>query len=222
MFKALNIPALTEKARLLSNTKGSTFVTDDEVKSLLQDAFDQLFNHLVKTQQNYYLKESPAIIPVNKSEIMFPDDMYKLRSVQRVELSLPIYEKTLNEVAHWNNTGFNWSYYTHHHYSQYVGFVMFPDRLKIYPESAAEGERFKLFYVRDPKTVESETMQDSWERYLGYKTAFLITIIEDNPRASLREEANTVADEIKELASQRDTGPKTITELDTLGNHAVF
>ena len=43
MFASLNIPAMTAKVRLLADKRDSQFVTDDEIKTLLQDSFDLLY-----------------------------------------------------------------------------------------------------------------------------------------------------------------------------------
>ena len=228
MFVNLDIPAMTTKARLLSDKRGSDFVNDKEVQSLLQDSFDTLFNELVETQENYFLKDSgilkttPTAEDANiVNEIVLPSDLYKIRMVERVEgqNSYPVYEKTLHEVSTFYKDNSSWFYGPEN--IRNIAYVLFSDRIKLYPEHSVGGDEFKIFYVRDPKTITEEKMQNSWERYIEYKTAYKITVIEQNQNESLLAEASKLASQIKVIASQRSTGPRTVQELDVLANHRI-
>ena len=102
MFASLDIPALISKTRLLSDKRGSTFVTDAEVTNLLQDAFDMLHAELVEAHEGYFTAQTEPAEPTNKNELVFPADLYKVRLVEKYEsdsCSYPLRERTLREVS---------------------------------------------------------------------------------------------------------------------------
>ena len=175
---------------------------------------------MVEAEQNYFLKRTDPAVPENGNQIILPSDTYKIRLLERVEgdAHFPVYEKSLAEASQ-NYT--NQSWYEDAFY-QNLCFVLFPDYLAIYPERSVAGIKFRLSYVRDPRTVSNESMQTTWERYISYKTAYLITLMEENPRAGLDAEAIRLSDQMKAIASQRTQGPRVIQPLDRLENHRLY
>ena len=210
MFASLDIPAMTAKVRLLADKRDSDFVNDDEIKTLMQDSFDLLFMELVEANENYFLKQT-TLKPVNKNEILFPDDLYKLRAVEKVEGNIEyiVYEKSIEEVSGVDNplvVGYSTPLP--------FGYVLFPNSLKIYPEDSSEGVDFRLSYIRDPLTIESDKMQKTWEKFISYKTAYTIGVVEENPKPALGDLALELSHKIKQFASQRNTGVRTIKDLE--------
>ena len=211
MFKSLDLPTIITKTRLLADKRGSNFVNDAEVESLVKDSFDMLFLNLIQANESYYLKETEPAYPTNKNELMFPDDLYKVRMLKRQDgFSHAVKEVTLQEVASLDSSYWNarWNIPTAY------GYVMFPDRIRIYPTEGVSGMLFKLFYARDPMSIANETMQKGWENYLSYKTAYTIGVIEENPRTSLGDLAKQWENKIMKFASERNTGIKTVTDLE--------
>ena len=216
MFVSLNIPTMTAKVRLLSDQRNSNFTTDEEIKSLMQDVFEQLFNELTLLNEGYFLKQAD-IKPTNKNEIVFPNDLYKVQLLERIDgdVTYPIYEKTLQEVSG-VSAPLIYGYIAPNPY----GYILFQDRLKLYPEDSVEGLNFRLSYSRDPLTVETDKIQKTWEKYISYKTAYIITTIQDNPRASLADLAMEYQNNIKEYASERNRGVRTIQDLERYGEYS--
>ena len=207
MFTSLSTSNLISKVRLLADIRGSNFVNDAEILTILTDTFQSLYNQILMANQGYFLKETESMSPVNSNLIMFPTDFYKLRMVERTDCEYPVYEKTLYEVSGLDDP----YYYTK---EGFVAYVLFPDHIKLYPKDTVSNMTFKLYYARDPLSVTDDKMQVSWEKYMEYKTAYIITVMQDNPRTALLNEALGLITHIKMLASERQTGPKTITDLD--------
>ena len=211
MFKSLDIPKIRDKVRLLSDKRNSDFMNDNEIDSLIDDTFQLLYLKLVQANENYYLIESEDMNPVNKNEIPLPDDLYKLRMVKREDgFSHAVKEVTLQEVSSLDSSYWDsyWQIPTAY------GYVLFSDKIKIYPTNSVSGMTFKLFYARDPMATQNEKMQVGWENFLSYKTAYLIGVTEENPRADLADTALEWQNEIKKFASERNTGIRTVTDLE--------
>ena len=217
MFASLSVSALITRARTLSDKRGSQFMNDTEIEALIQDSFDMLFMELVEAREGYFTTQTEPAIPTNKNQIAFPADLYKVRLVEKAEgdnCNYPLRERTLREVS-----GVTGAYFDYSSYSSTIpfGYVIFNNHLKLYPADGVAGTKFRLTYARDPLAVGNEKLQKGWEKYLAYKTAYTMTCIEDNPRVSLGDLAKEWQDKIKDWASQRDTGPRTVTDLD--GRH---
>ena len=210
MFASLNLTTLTNKVRLLSDKRASNFVNDEEIQGLLADSFDMLFMKIADLDENYFLKTSD-ILDAQNGEIALPQDLYQLRLLERVsgDYSFPIYQKTLAEVSgisnpYWNYSGEAVPY----------GFVLFSDKLKIYPLDSAQGYRFRLSYTRDPMALGDEKLQKGWEKALSYKVAYSVTVIQQDPNANLADLAKQWEDLVVKFASNRNKGPRVIADLE--------
>ena len=93
------------------------------------------------------------------------------------------------------------------------GYTNFVDHIKVWPEDSVSGLKFRLSYTRSPLPLTSEKLQSSWVHYLSYKTAYLITSIENDPNIALKEQADTWRVRIQNWASQRDSSPKVIAQI---------
>ncbi len=212
MFKSLNLDKIRTYARVLADKRGTDFLNDDEINSLIEDSFDMLFLKLVQRNEAYYLKESEDMRTTNKNEIIFPDDLYKLRMVKRQDgFSHPVKEVTLQEVANLDSSYWDayWNIPTAY------GYVMFPDKIKLYPTESVSGMTFRLYYARDPLSIENESMQKGWEKFLSHKVAYKMGVIEENPRPALGDLAKEWEEEIKNFSSSRNTGIRTVTDLES-------
>ena len=59
-------------------------------------------------------------------------------------------------------------------------------------------------------------MQKTWQKYIEYKTAYTITTtLEQNPNMALADLARELEMKIKNIASRRNTGLRTIQNLET-------
>ena len=126
MFKALDVPKLVKKVRVLADLRASMFLNDAEITDLLQDAFTFLHAELVEAHEGYFTAQTEPAEPTNKNELVFPNDLYKVRLVEKYEsdsCSYPLSEKTLREV-----TGVSGLYYDYA-YSEPIpyGYVIFTE-----------------------------------------------------------------------------------------------
>ena len=220
MFQALNLPELIEKTRNLADIRDSSFQSDSEIQDLLEDSFDLLFNKLVKLNENYYLKETEVTAQAG-GDIPLPDDLYKIRLLTKKENGIPIYEKSLAELTQDDNPVL-----TDYIYSspEFTGYCFFPSKIRVFPRESSQGVKFDLYYVRDPLSIQNENLQKSWERYLAYKTAYIITTLQQNPNHSLGDLAKEQQRAIEIFAKARNTGIRKIRDLErnTYNHIGVF
>ena len=212
MFASLNVPELITKVRLLSDKRGSNFVNDAEITSLLEDSFNMLFMELVRQDEGYYLKQSEPITPQDDN-IAFPNDLFKIKLLERLSGSYtyPVYQKTLAEVSGVDSPYFDYSY----DLPVPFGYVVFADKLQLYPKGVGDGGfKYRLSYFRDPMTIQNDVLELAWTRYLTYKTAYTVSVIADNPRTMLADLALEWQNNIKAFASNRTTGPRVIADLE--------
>lgn len=211
MFASLDVPKMLKRTRFLSDKRNSGFASDDEIEEQLQDAFDMLYLELVEQNEGYFLEQTD-ILPTNQNEIVFPHDFYKLRLLEKVtgNSRFPIYEKTLAEVSRVSNPiVYEWVSPVPY------GFVMFQDRLKIFPIESAAGQKYRLSYIKDPMSFsEGALLQKTWEKALIYKAAYSLTVIEQNPNMALADLAKEWQDKIRDFASERNTGVRVVQDLE--------
>ena len=242
MFVSLDIPAMTAKVRLLADKRDSEFVSDTEILDLMEDSFELLYNKLVDLNEGYYLQQVDVRAGAN-SEIIFPDGrgnlslkdgspapaLYKLTLLEKVDgdKTTPIFEKTLQEVSQVSSS------IVYDYISPIpFGYVLFNDRLRLYPLESAQGLMFRLSYSRDPliendpksetnpvakdRTLKRENtmMQRTWEKYISYKTAYTIGVIEENPKQALGDLALELENKITGFASQRNRGVRVVQDLE--------
>ena len=111
MFQSLDISVMSDKVRLLSDKRGSAFVDDGEIQNLMEDSFELLFNMLVETNENYFLKSEDVTADAN-DQIYFPDDFYKIKLLERRSgtHSYPIYQKSIQEVSGIDSPYYDYAY----------------------------------------------------------------------------------------------------------------
>ena len=215
MFKSLDVPKIVKYIRLLSDKRDSDFATDEEITSLAEDQFNLLFMKLVETKAGYYMKESTQLQPIN-GQILFPDDLYKLKVVQRQDgFNHAVREINIEEASLLDSVYFDTTLSIPTAY----GYVLFSDHIKLYPLESTKGMNFKLTYARDPLSIENEKMQKGWENFIKYKTAYIIGVIEENPRQALGDLALEWQQNIEKYSSERNQGLKVISDLESAYNN---
>ena len=219
MLELLDVDRLIARVRSLSDIKASGFNTDAEIRELLKESLDELVCSLVERNEGYFLKRTEDLTPTNKNQIMYPADLYKVRLLEQSfggDHYEPVPLKTLAELSGISSYTLFYGYYGPRVY----GYSNFEDHVKVWPEDGVSGLKFRLNYTRSPLALTTEKLQSSWQNYLSYQVAYLITTIEHDPNMGLKDMADKWRNMIQNWASQRDSSPKVIAEIS--GDYEVY
>ena len=219
MLTQINFPELIGKVRSRADLVDSQFQTDDEIKDIIEDSFSELYNEILRLKAGFFLKEVDDLQPVEKNKIIFPDDLYKIRLLEQKYSEnhyRPIKRRTLEEVS-----GISGVYFDSNEliYPTVYGYVNFDDHLRIYPQESAESYRFRLSYGRDID-LETHPMREEIFRYLKYQSAYICSVVAQNPNDRLLQIASSWRNGILKWFSERDRTKRGIQ--DTYNAYGVY
>lgn len=227
MLRSLDIAKITSSAKALADLqKGSQFQTDAEIEDRIKEVFDHLYLKIADENQGFYQAEV-IINSDDQARLMFPDDMYKIRQIDYQsggEFWYALRRSHLPEAA--EAEGINLlSYY----YGGYIPagtiYVLFPTYAQLYPRDYAKGKPYRLTYAKDPNVLLSDPenkLPAGMEHYLAYQVAYLLGVIQQNPNQELGQMAQGYMKSCLEWASQRDTSPQCVQDVDGLLPFEVY
>lgn len=141
---SVTLTQLRTQARQKADMVNSSFITDDELNTMLNLSYSELYDHLVGTFEDYYSNELDFIIP-SGSTYPLPDDFYKLRGLD------------LNENGYYRNVP-PFNFQERNNYNNVliteplrgfssVRYRVYGNVLKFYPEEIAAGLSFRMYYI---------------------------------------------------------------------------
>ena len=197
----------------LADIQDSSFISRDEVFRLMDDTWKVLHNVIVDLQNGYYLKQIDNLQPDSKNSISLPEDHYKMHSLEYKTGSnahVPVFEKSMNEVS-WLSRQ-EASYYV----PQPIGYVMFPDRVQLYPEDYILNNGYRMTYIPQAGNISEASVEPSFVNYIKYQTAYLVSCIEEQNLLHFKDIADKWLQSIKSWGSERNFGVRVIKNLDML------
>lgn len=217
MLKVVNIPNLINQTRFLADQRGGSYVNDEEMRAILQTAYDNLYMEIVSEDENFFLKE----LEINSDPngfIQLPEDYYKLKLL-RVYVSGDSYSyrvdrKKLNEITTIEESAYDYS--TPYGYTGYFSYVHLEDKLQVFPKSESHDKQFKMYYIPGPidliNSPSDVKLPNGFEHYLKYYTASDIGNAEYVDVTSLEKKALFWEQKVKKWASDRSKDfPKRVT-----------
>ena len=221
MLKVVNLKKLINQTRLLADQRGGDYVSDDEILSIFQTAYDNLYMEIVAEDENFFLKE----IEINSDRngfIQLPEDYYKLKLL-RVYISGDSYSyrvdrKKLNEITTIEESAYD--YATPYGYTGYFSYTHLEDKLQVFPKSESHDKQFKMYYIPtsldlpDAENIETSVVKlpNGFEHYLKYYAASDIGNAEYVDVTSLEKKALFWELKVKKWASDRSKDfPKRVT-----------
>ena len=207
-LEKLNIPDIIAKARVRADLRDSNFLNDDEFKTLVQEAFEELYSDILDLKSGLYLTQIDELTPADNGRITLPEDFFKIRLLEQQYASgyIPLRQKSLAEASRLSGEFF-------HYYGGAVasGYVLFDKYIGIYPEQAAQSLKYRLSYGKSPD-FENDQVRKPFSNYLVYQTAYIASVIEQNPNPGLLDLADKWRSSIINWVSVRDASPKVIKD----------
>ena len=210
MLSQINFTELTQKIRSLSDLVDSEFQTDEDIKDKIEDCFSELYNDILMQKTGFFLKEVDDLEVVEENKIVFPTDLYKIRLLEQKYSDTyyrPLKKRTLEEVSAISAPYF----YEDIYYPSIYGYVLFDDHLKVYPKDGASSFRFKLSYGTDID-LNTHPIRDEIIRYLKYQSAYICTVVAQNPNDRLAQLASGWRLGILKWYSDRDETKRGIKD----------
>lgn len=81
MARSVTLQSIVDRARLHADMRGSGFMRDAELLTLLNEIYPELYDELVGSYENYYQSTATISIVTGTNEYNLPNDMYKLLGV---------------------------------------------------------------------------------------------------------------------------------------------
>jgi len=177
MLKEVNLETLISDIRLLSDQRAGNYITDNEIRNILQSAYDSIFFQINSKNENFFLKEA-TILPDNEGILTLPDDYYKLKSLRVSfggdDISYRVLPKTLSEISSWDDYKYN--YRSPYGYSGRFYYTHLESTIRVYPKHEVLGKNFTLYYIYSPPqfsdgSTNSALLPEGFKHYLKYYAA---------------------------------------------------
>jgi hypothetical protein len=218
---------MRERVRARADMKNSSFVEDDELTQYINSSYQELYDLLVASFEDYYTATPLSINITSGNSFDLPVDFYKLRGVDGKLDNNNFFtlqpfnfaERNINRQGVGIINSNIW-------YTQYriVG-----NKILITPEDNATGN-YRLWYIpRCPILVSDIDTLDGingWEEYVVVDAARKCLAKEESDTSGLVQDKEMLRKRIEAMAARRDAGmPKTITDvfrIDINSNRRLF
>lgn len=216
---------LRTRVRERADMVNSQFISSSEILSYINAAYQELYELLVNTNEDYYTTSTTFSLTSSDNGVYaLPSDFFKLRGV---EFLLGGEYITLYP--------YNWN--DRNSYNKSVAYALRPtggrayrmmgSNLRVQPTDNAVGS-YQIWYVptltalsADSDTVDSVMTRAGWEEYVIIEAAIKCLAKEESSTTHLMQEKAIIKQRIIESASERDIDqPEKIS--DTRGNHGNF
>lgn len=209
---------MRERVRARADMKNSSFVEDPELDQYINSSYQELYDILVASFEDYYTLPPVSYTITTGSSIDLPADFYKLRGVDGKLDNNNFYtlqpfqfaERNLNRNGVGILNSNQW-------YTQYriVG-----KKILITPEDNAAGD-YRLWYIPSCTVLvsESDTLDgiNGWEEYVVVDAARKCLAKEESDTSGLVQDKAMLKQRITDMAARRDAGmPKTITDINRI------
>jgi hypothetical protein len=196
--------------------KNSNFVEDSELNQYINSSYQELYDLLVASFEDYYtLAPVTFSISSGSNTYSLPADFYKLRGVDCSLDSVNYYTMQPFDFANRNN--FNQSVGVLNAGQYQNQYRIVGDKIYITPEDNAVGS-YRIWYVPRATTLalDSSTLDgiNGWEEYVVVDAARQCLDKEESDTQALMLEKEALKQRIITMAARRDAGmPKSITDI---------
>ena len=199
------------KARQRADMERSTFVSDAELNTYVQDSYGELYDLLVSAYEDYYITELPFTI-ASGSSFAVPSNFYKLRGVDIVSGgSRPVSLRPFNFAE--RNTA-NSSRLRANSGRQYR---LTGANLMILPTDSAAGD-YVMWYVPRVTVLTADGDQLvgilDFDDYVAVDVAVKMLVKEESDPSALLMTKSALIKRVQDMAQNRDAGsPQTIADV---------
>lgn len=208
-MRKTTLGVLKQKSRQRADMENSQFISDSELVGLINDSITELYDILITTFEDYYLKDEIISVVHGQDEYALPDDFYKLAGVDlRITDSefLTLKPFQFTERNTYNNSVIYASSQDANVRSRYR---LIGDVIKFIPAPSA-GKDIKLWY--HPSFVDLVDDADEFNGINGYEE---LVILDVAMKMLQKEESDTTAlerryartwERVTSTAHNRDAG----------------
>jgi hypothetical protein len=216
---AITLSTMRERVRARADMKNSTFVEDSELNQYINSSYQELYDILVQSFEDYYtLPPVSFTIATSSDYYTLPTDFYKLRGVDSSLDSSNWFTLTPFDFANRNTNNNNLAYALSGIYDRNYRIV--GNRLYITPTDSAPGN-YRIWYVpvATVLTTDSSTLDgiNGWEEYIVVDAARKCLAKEESDTSFMVQEKEALRQRIISASLRRDAGmPKKITDMNAL------
>jgi len=215
---AETLSSLRTRVRARADMKNSNFVEDSELNQYINSSYQELYDLLVASFEDYYTAAPTSFtIASGSNTYTLPADFYKLRGVDFSSDGSNYYTMMPFDFANRNNLNNNVGVLALSQYQNQYRIV--GDKIYITPEDNAAGS-YRIWYVPRATvlTVDASTLDgiNGWEEYVVVDAARKCLAKEESDTSFLVQEKEMLRQRIIAMSARRDAGmPKSITDVNT-------
>lgn len=213
---AETLSSLRTRVRARADMKNSNFVEDSELNQYINSSYQELYDLLVASFEDYYTAAPTSFtISSGSNTYTLPTDFYKLRGVDCSIDGVNYYTMQPFDFANRNN--FNNTVGVLNSYQFQNLYRIVGDKIYITPEDNAAGS-YRLWYVPRATvlTLDASTLDgiNGWEEYVVVDAARKCLAKEESDTSFLVQEKEMLRQRIIAMSARRDAGmPKSITDV---------
>jgi hypothetical protein len=207
------------RVRARADMKNSTFVEDDELDQYINASYQELYDILVTSFEDYYTQPPVSFTLSGTDYFDLPSDFYKLRGVDcSVDSTVSYYTITPFNFANRNRSGDSLNRIRFTQYDRNYRIV--GNRLYITPTDKADGD-YRIWYIPQATLLVAETDTlngiNGWEEYVVVDAARKCLAKEESDTSFMIAEKEALRQRIFASSANRDAGfPETITDVNTI------
>ena len=221
---------LVTAVRQRTNTENSNFVTDDEIVTLLNKAYVELYDYLIQTFESYVVTSTDITLIQNQDTYALPSDFYKCLGV---DMWLDAVRKiTLSKFNFSDRNRFQTTTWLPVLSANPLRYRIVGNNLKIIP-SPASAYKMTLWYAPQPLelalTVTDPTNQTNqlqsilgiFDDYIIMSAAIDVLQKEESDTTNLVRDREQYIERIRMSLGTRDDQNDTVTDIYTMNGTIV-
>jgi hypothetical protein len=158
------------------NKEKSQFVTDSEIDTMIEEAYSDMYDILVNTNENYFISSTTLTLTAGVNTYSLPTDWYKLKGVDAVRNG---FRYQMDQVPWESRNKYN---ITTNYQSTPVEYAFYGNSLYFLPTPNATFTVTVYYVPAPPKYVSDSTTVDGvagFEQYIVNKAATMIRMKEE-------------------------------------------
>lgn len=204
---ATTLTNLLTRVRAAADMTNSTFVSDAEMTTWVNQGYAELYDLVVRAFEDYFTSPTPTTLTITTgNSVALPADFYKLRGLDHVEggVAREIREFNFNERNRYHGSSFLYGDAFSDRRYRIMG-----DNLLITPEPQAIGT-YRLYYVPAPTFLvnPSDTLPTSlskfgWDEYIVLFAAERCLAKEESPTNDVVRQRSEIMSRVMQMAADR-------------------
>lgn len=205
---ALNVTllGLRTQVRDRADVKHSTYVTNSEINTYINSAYAELYDMLVKSTEDYYIKSASIVFNGSVDTMALPSDFYKLNGI---DYSLNGITQPMEKFVFQDRNKYVYN-------TNVVRYRIVKDSIVLKPMPSAQ--TITIWYTPAITVLAADgdlvDGVNGWEDWIVLDATIKCMLKEESDVSMLLAEQNGLSKRIKEMAINRDQGkPDRVTDV---------